>query len=139
MSKLTSEEIKQRIAELEEKEAMISEELYELRQMNQSYWIGIVDFDYDYHYHRLGYSTETEAEESIREIASGSDCLGYFIKEVSQEYNTKMYKAERLQSAYNLLNNSDFKKYAELVTELKKDLHELMEELDIPTYADICS
>ena len=63
---------------------------------------------------------------------------GYEIKEVTEEYNSKMYLAEKLQNAINLLSNDkEFAKYKDFVKEIKKDLMQLKEDLNIPDYAHI--
>jgi hypothetical protein len=48
-----------------------------------------------------------------------------------------MYKAERMQTVVGLLSDEDFLKYKEMTKEIKRELNELKEELDIPTYCCI--
>ena len=42
MQKLTNEEIKKRIKELQNQKSEIASEIYKLREMNKGYWIGII-------------------------------------------------------------------------------------------------
>ena len=139
MQNLSKEEIKKRIEELEEQRDTISDELWKLKSMSSSYWVGIVDFDYDYDYHRLGFCTEAEANEIMDKIVENEDCLGYSIKEVSEDYNSKMYVLQNLEQAYYSLSmhGEEFEKYKELVKEIEKDKMQLKEELGIPSYARI--
>lgn len=131
---MTNAELKARIEELEEQERKIADEIYHLRERNKGYWIGIGDNDYSMEYYRLGWCSETEAEEKM---SNDDFVLGFSIREVTSEYNEKMYKAERLQNLIGILENEDFSKYAETKNAMKKELTELKNELDIPTYCSI--
>ena len=108
-----------------------------MQRTDNRYWICIIEFNYHYEeYYGFGLCSETEAEERIEEILKecDEDCLGYEIKEVSEEYNSKMFTAYELQEAYNLLET---KYHNEFVKQLKKDMEQLKKELDIPIYASI--
>lgn len=127
-------ETKARIEELEEQMRKISQEIYDLKESEKGYWVGIGDDDYSVEYYRLGWCTETEAEEMMER--NGDFSLGFRLKEVSKEYNTKMYKAERMQKIIGLLDD-DFSKYKETKDAIKAELEELKEELEIPKYCSI--
>ena len=132
---MTNAELKARIEELEEQERKIADEIYHLRERNKGYWIGIGDNDYSMEYYRLGWCSETEAEKIMQE--NGDFVLGFSVREVTKEYNEKMYKAERLQNLIGILEDDDFSKYKETKNAMKKELTELKNELDIPTYCSI--
>ena len=78
MANLTKEEIKKKIEELAEQRSKISNEIFKLQQMNEGYWIGKVYYDDEIMYYRLGFRTETEAEEYMAKITSETYCYGYY-------------------------------------------------------------
>ena len=126
---MTDTEIKLKIEELEKQSIKIAEEIYRLKESNKGYWIGIGDNDYLTEYHRLGWCTESEAEKMMEE--KDEFVFGFRLKEVTKEYNTKMYKAEKMQTIVGLLDDEDFAEYKETRDAIKKELEELKEELDM--------
>lgn len=134
-----TDELKEKIKELkelEEKKRKIEDEIYHLRDINKGYWIGI---GYDRYgcsteYHRLGWCSEPEAREIM---SKNNDFVFFHVREVTMEYNKKMYKAERLQNVIRELDDEDFSKYEEAKDAMEDELLELKEELEISEYCRI--
>lgn len=120
--------VKEKIKQLEEQRAKIAEEIYYLKESEKGYWIGIGDDDFTKEYYRLGWCTEKEAEERMQDK---DFVYGFCVKEVTEEYNAKMYQAENMQIVVNVLDNKEFSKYKETRDAIKKDLEQLKEELDM--------
>lgn len=132
---MTNAEIKARIEELEEQSRNISRELYDLKELNKGYWIGIGDDDYSVEYYRLGWCTETEAICIMNQ--NGDFKFGFDVKEVTKEYNEKMFNAQKMQKVVGMLSDEIFSEYKAARDSIESKLYELKRELDIPEYCSI--
>lgn len=130
-----TEETRKKIEELEEKQSEILNEIYRLKESEKGYYIGIGDNDYSCAYYRLGWCTENEAKKTME--SKGDFVLGFEVEEVSEEYNSKMYKVEKLQNILKNLDDRDFEEYKEMREKLKTELKNLKEELHIYGYIAI--
>jgi len=128
--KMLDYKVKKRIEELEKQIEALSKEIIQLEKQNKGYWIGIGDNDFSVDYYRLGWCTENKAKEIMAQ--KGNFVLGFTVEEVTKEYNTKMYKAEKIQNIISLLDDNDFSDYKEMKESLKEELCILKSELNIP-------